>query len=81
MTKCTPPRGIFSTTTTPIHPNSLSLSVVELIRVEGKIVTIRGVDILDSTPFLDIKPYIENFDKVEGEVKFGWRQASQEEAS
>jgi len=74
------PRGVFSTRT-PMHPNSMGLSVVELVKVEGNIVTIKGVDILDGTPLLDIKPYIENFDKVEGVVKSGWMRSSQEEVS
>ena len=74
------PRGVFATRT-PMHPNNLGLSVVELVKVEGNIVTIKGVDILDGTPVLDIKPYIENFDKVEGDVKFGWMKASLEEVS
>ncbi len=74
------PRGVFSTRT-PMHPNGLGLSVVELVKVEGNIVTIKGVDILDGTPLLDIKPYIENFDKVEGEVRSGWMQSTQEEVS
>ncbi len=72
------PRGVFSTRT-PMHPNSLGLSVVELVKVEENIVTIKGVDILDGTPVIDIKPYIENFDKVEGMTRFGWMQASLEE--
>ncbi|RLA69576.1 MAG: tRNA (N6-threonylcarbamoyladenosine(37)-N6)-methyltransferase TrmO [Epsilonproteobacteria bacterium] len=74
------PRGVFSTRT-PMHPNGLGLSVVELVKVEGTIITIRGVDILDGTPLLDIKPYIENFDKVEGEVRSGWMQSSHAEVS
>jgi tRNA-Thr(GGU) m(6)t(6)A37 methyltransferase TsaA len=74
------PRGVFSTRT-PMHPNGLGLSVVELVKVEGNIVTIKGVDILDGTPLLDIKPYIENFDKVEGKVRSGWMQASSGEVS
>ncbi len=73
-------RGVFSTRT-PMHPNSIGLSVVELVKVEGSIVTIKGVDILDGTPLLDIKPYIENFDKVEGEVKSGWMKATLDEVS
>ncbi len=72
------PRGVFSTRT-PMHPNSIGLSVVELVSVEKNIVTIKGIDILDGTPLLDIKPYIENFDKVEGEVKSGWMQSSVDE--
>ena len=74
------PRGVFSTRT-PMHPNSLGLSVVELIKVEEDIVTIKGIDILDGTPLLDIKPYIENFDKVEGTVKSGWMKSSADEVS
>ena len=78
--KSNTPRGVFSTRT-PMHPNGLGLSVVELVRVEENRVTIRGVDILDGTPLIDIKPYIENFDKVEGEVRSGWMKSSQEEVS
>ncbi len=74
------PRGVFSTRT-PMHPNSLGLSVVELVKVEENIVTIKGVDILDGTPLLDIKPYIENFDKVEGDVRSGWMTSTKEEVS
>ena len=78
--KTNTPRGVFSTRT-PMHPNSLGLSIVELVKVKGNRVTIRGVDILDGTPLIDIKPYIENFDKVEGDVKFGWMNSTKEEVS
>ena len=73
-------RGVFSTRT-PMHPNSLGLSVVELVKVEGNRVTIRGVDILNGTPLIDIKPYIENFDKVEGKTRSGWMTSTKEEIS
>ena len=73
-------RGVFSTRT-PVHPNKMGLSVVELVKVENNIVTIKGVDILDGTPLLDIKPYIENFDKIEGNVASGWMKSSQNEVS
>ncbi len=73
-------RGVFSTRT-PMHPNSLGLSVVELIKVQDNIVTIKGVDILDGTPLVDIKPYIENFDKVDLVPTSGWMKASLEEVS
>ncbi len=76
--KTNTPRGVFSTRT-PMHPNGLGLSVVELVKVEGNIVTIKGVDILDATPLLDIKPYIENFDKAEGEIRSGWMQSGIDE--
>jgi len=78
--KTNTPRGVFATRT-PMHPNSLGLSVVELVKVEGNVVTIKGVDILDGTPLLDIKPYIENFDKVEEKSKSGWMLSSLEEVS
>jgi len=74
------PRGVFSTRT-PMHPNSIGLSVVELISVEKNIVTIKGIDILNGTPLLDIKPYIENFDRVEGQVKNGWMKSNSDEVS
>jgi len=74
------PRGVFATRT-PMHPNSLGLSVVKVVSVKDNIVTIQGVDILDGTPLIDIKPYIENFDKVEGEIKSGWMQSSKDEIS
>ena len=73
-------RGVFSTRT-PMHPNSIGLSVVKIVSVEKNIVTIKGVDILDQTPLLDIKPYIEHFDKIDGEVKSGWMKSSSEDVS
>jgi tRNA-Thr(GGU) m(6)t(6)A37 methyltransferase TsaA len=78
--KTNTPRGVFSTRT-PMHPNSLGLSVVELVKVEKNIVTVKGIDILDGTPLLDIKPYIENFDKAEGKVKSGWMKSTLDEVS
>jgi len=78
--KSNTPRGVFSTRT-PMHPNSLGLSVVELVKVEGNRVTIRGVDILNGTPLIDIKPYIENFDKVEGKTRSGWMTSTKDEVS
>jgi len=74
------PRGVFSTRT-PMHPNSIGLSVVELVSVIGDIVTVRGIDVLDGTPLLDIKPYIENFDKIEGTTRSGWMLSSKDEVS
>jgi tRNA-Thr(GGU) m(6)t(6)A37 methyltransferase TsaA len=71
-------RGVFSTRT-PMHPNSLGLSLVELVSVEGNCVTIRGVDILDGTPLIDLKPYIPQFDKVSGDVTTGWMLSKSDE--
>ena len=71
-------RGVFATQT-PMHPNSLGMSLVELVNVKDNIVTIKGVDIVDGTPLIDIKPYIEHFDRVCGKVKSGWMQSSADE--
>jgi hypothetical protein len=49
-------------------------------RVEGNKIVVEGIDILDGTPLLDIKPYIEKFDTVK-ESTSGWLQASDEEIS
>lgn len=68
-------RGVFSTRT-PLHPNQIGLSVVELVHIEKNIVTIKGIDILNGTPLLDVKPYIENFDKIDGRTKSGWMKAT-----
>ncbi|KUG03688.1 hypothetical protein ASZ90_018935 [hydrocarbon metagenome] len=50
------PRGVFATRS-PHRPNGIGLSIVELLRVEGNRLVIKGVDMLDATPVLDIKPY------------------------
>jgi tRNA (adenine37-N6)-methyltransferase len=55
-------------------------SIVKLKKVEGNKVTVKGIDILDGTPLLDIKPYIEKFDAVK-ESASGWMQASGEKVS
>ncbi|MEA2092077.1 MAG: TrmO family methyltransferase, partial [Campylobacterota bacterium] len=51
------------------------------VSVKDNIVTIKGIDILNGTPLIDIKPYIENFDKVEGDVRNGWMKSSSSEVS
>ncbi len=71
------PRGVFSTRS-PLRPNHIGLSIVELVSIKGVELTIRGVDILDGTPLLDIKPYISEFDRV-GESKSGWLKGNKEE--
>lgn len=53
----TRPHGVFATRT-PFRPNPIALTVVELLRREGNRLHVRGVDMLDGTPILDIKPYL-----------------------
>jgi len=63
-------RGVFATRA-PKRPNPIGISVVKLVRVEGRCLTIEDVDVLDGTPLLDIKPYVPQFDSKEmGEI--GW---------
>ncbi|MBN1836510.1 MAG: tRNA (N6-threonylcarbamoyladenosine(37)-N6)-methyltransferase TrmO [Spirochaetales bacterium] len=49
-------RGVFSTCS-PVRPNPIGLSVLEVLSVEGCRVRVRGLDMLDGTPILDIKPH------------------------
>lgn len=70
-------RGVFATRS-PLRPNHIGISIVKLLRVEGNKLFVGGIDVLDQTPLLDIKPYIENFDAVQDSVS-GWQQASNEE--
>jgi tRNA-Thr(GGU) m(6)t(6)A37 methyltransferase TsaA len=55
------PRGVFATRA-PCRPNPIGLSSVRLERVEGGVLYVRDVDILDGTPLLDLKPYVPRFD-------------------
>jgi len=64
------PRGIFATRA-PTPPNPIGLSVVRLVRIEGRRVYLENIDILDGTPLLDIKPYVPQFDRPE-DVRVGW---------
>jgi tRNA (adenine37-N6)-methyltransferase len=53
------PHGVFATRS-PRRPNPIGLTVVELQRREGPLLYVRGVDMLDGTPILDIKPYLSS---------------------
>lgn len=72
-------RGVFATRS-PLRPNHIGLSIVELLSVKGNSLIVRGVDILDGTPLLDIKPYIDVFDKV-AESRSGWLKADKSEVA
>ncbi len=70
-------RGIFATRS-PRRPNPIGVSLVKLISVEGNILHVEDVDILDGTPLLDIKPYIFRFDSRE-DAHSGWQDDVNEE--
>lgn len=63
-------RGIFATRA-PRRPNPIGLSLVRLVGCEGNVLHITGVDLLDGTPLLDIKPYIPQLNPM-GNVAIGW---------
>ncbi|OGW38283.1 MAG: tRNA (N6-threonylcarbamoyladenosine(37)-N6)-methyltransferase TrmO [Nitrospirae bacterium RBG_13_39_12] len=54
--------GVFSTCS-PIRPNPVGMSVLEVVSIENNIIHIKGLDMLDGTPIIDIKPMIENCTK------------------
>ncbi len=56
------------------RPNPIGISLVEVVAVEGNTVRVRGIDVLDDTPLLDIKPYVRQFDHRD-EVRSGWVDA------
>jgi len=63
------PHGVFATRS-PKRPNPIGLTVVELLRREGRQLHVRGVDMLDATPLLDIKPYLSNIPQER--LRRGW---------
>ena len=61
--------GVFATRS-PRRPNPIGLTVVELLRREGSRLYVRGVDMLDRTPILDIKPYLSGVPQEQ--LRRGW---------
>lgn len=53
------------------RPNPIGLTIMELLEVDGNILKVSGVDVLDGTPLLDIKPYVRQFDHRDS-AKSGW---------
>ncbi|MDO9086393.1 MAG: tRNA (N6-threonylcarbamoyladenosine(37)-N6)-methyltransferase TrmO [Anaerolineaceae bacterium] len=63
-------RGVFATRA-PARPNPIGISVVRLLKIEGNQITFAGVDMLNNTPLLDIKPYVPQFEPQTVE-RIGW---------
>jgi len=63
------PHGVFATRS-PRRPNPIGLTVVELLGRDGENLRVRGVDMLDGTPILDIKPYLSSVP--EHALRRGW---------
>ncbi len=68
----TTPKGIFAIRH-PNRPNKIGLSIVQLVSVEKNKLLVRGIDVLNNTPLLDIKPFVPEFD-IKGikDTRIGW---------
>jgi len=62
--------GLFATRS-PFRPNKIGMSVVRLIKVKKNVLFVKGIDTLDETPLLDIKPYVPEF-SAGRKVRIGW---------
>jgi tRNA-Thr(GGU) m(6)t(6)A37 methyltransferase TsaA len=65
----TRPHGVFATRS-PQRPNPIGLTVVELLGRDGPTLRVRGVDMLDGTPVIDLKPYLSNIP--DERLRRGW---------
>jgi tRNA-Thr(GGU) m(6)t(6)A37 methyltransferase TsaA len=65
-------RGTFALRS-PARPNPIAMSVVKLIKIEGRVLSVIGLDCLDGTPLIDIKPYFASTDSVPDAV-VGWHK-------
>jgi len=64
------PHGIYASRH-PCRPNGIGISIVALVKIKEATLTVQGIDVLDKTPLLDIKPYIPKFDCFP-EASEGW---------
>jgi tRNA (adenine37-N6)-methyltransferase len=72
------PHGVFATRS-PRRPNAIGLTVVRLLGRDGASLRVRGVDMLDGTPILDIKPYLSSVPAEE--LRRGWIEESERRAA
>ena len=63
--------GLFATRA-PSRINSIGLSLIQILGVTGTSISFAGVDVIDRTPVLDIKPYVTRFDRPPGDPRCGW---------
>lgn len=64
------PHGIYASRH-PCRPNGIGMSIVKLISRKNNILTVEGIDVLDQTPLVDIKPYVPRFDIIDSASE-GW---------
>jgi tRNA (adenine37-N6)-methyltransferase len=63
--------GIFATRG-PRRVNPIGLSLIQILEVAGPVIRFAGVDLLDGTPVIDLKPYVSRFDRPDGDPRCGW---------
>jgi len=71
------PHGVFATRS-PRRPNPIGLTVVQLIERNGAHLRVRGIDMIDGTPILDIKPYLSNVPPEQ--LRRGWLEEAESRA-
>jgi tRNA (adenine37-N6)-methyltransferase len=72
------PHGVFATRS-PRRPNPIGITIVQLLRREGRALHVRGVDMLDLTPILDLKPYLSSVPQEQ--LRRGWLEEAESRAS
>jgi tRNA-Thr(GGU) m(6)t(6)A37 methyltransferase TsaA len=71
--------GVFATRTM-LRPNPIGLTLVELVKAEGNVLTVRGLDAFDGTPVIDVKPF-DSWDKAkDARVPAWWTKLESEKA-
>jgi tRNA (Thr-GGU) A37 N-methylase len=63
--------GIFATRG-PRRVNPIGLSLIQILEVDAGIIRFAGVDLIDGTPVIDLKPYVTRFDRPPTEPRCGW---------
>lgn len=66
-----PPVGVFAQRT-KFRPNPIGVTPARLISIQGNVLTVSGLDAMDGTPVLDVKPFIPEFDSVEKSKQADW---------
>lgn len=66
------PHGVFATRS-PNRPNPINLGIAELVAREGNVLVVKGLDALDQSMLIDLKPYSSEIDSIPG-IKVGWRK-------
>ncbi|KFZ38000.1 hypothetical protein HR45_05670 [Shewanella mangrovi] len=73
------PHGLFATRA-PSRPNPIGMSLLRLAKIDGNQLHVIDLDLLDGTPVLDIKPFVQQFDSRE-ETRCGWFDTAQKQVS